>query len=308
MIDFRPAFVVLFGLLLFSQCTNEDLTAPERYFLHIDRIDAETDFNEQGTAAQNINTVWVSIDDRPIGTYELPAKINFTANEGVNEVMVIAGVTQNGLNALRVQYPFFLTHRENIVISNDKRDYYLNEGEDSVLRVSYLERANVTPIEDFEQVGLRFQPTNQSDVPLRRITRTTNKDDVFDSKIPGESNNASGYVRMHDNETLFEMETTDNFNLPQGSSDIYLELHYKTNHMFTIGLLSNIPARGIQQAPIVRAFPTNGEWRKMYVYYSDDVNAAVGALWHKVFIGAIRQSDEMDKEIDIYFDNIKILY
>ncbi len=306
--NFRLTLIAFIAIAVFSRCNDESLEAPERYTLHIDRIDAQTDFDEQGTAAQRINTVWVDINDRPIGTYELPAKINFTAEEGVVEVMVISGVTQNGLNALRVQYPFFLTHRENIIISKDKRDYYLNEQEDSVLRVTYLERANVTPIEDFEDVGLRFQTTNLSDVPLRRITITTNPDDVFNSQIPGERNNASGYVRMHDNETLFEIESTDDFNLPQGSGDIYLELHYKTNHMFTIGLLSNLPGRGIEQAPIVRAFPTNGEWRKMYVYYSDDVNAAVGALWHKVFIGAIRQNDEKDKKIDIYFDNIKIIY
>lgn len=302
-------YIISISLLyIFTQCNRDHLSAPERYTLHIPEIGILTDFSEEGTAAQRINTVWCSIDDRPIGTYDLPAEINFTAEEGSCEVTVIAGVTQNGLNALRIEYPFFGTHREIISIKKDKRNYFLNEDNDSILRVRYLERSNVTPIEDFEQVGLRFQTTNLSDTPLRRITRTSNPEEVFDSKIPSELNNASGYVRMHDNEMLFEIESVENFVLPQGSGSIYLELHYKTNHMFTIGVFSNIPGSGLMQAPIVRAFPTNGEWRKMYVNYSDDVSAAFGALWHKVFIGAIRQPNEDGKKIDIYFDNIKIVY
>lgn len=302
-------YIGLFSILLLLGCNTDNLKAPERYVLHIPKIEMSTDFNEQGTAAQNINTVWVTIDERPIGTYELPAEINFTVDrEGPVEFTVVAGVTQNGLNALRIQYPFFRTHREDIIISNDKRDYYLNENEDSVLKVEYLNFANVDPIEDFEQVGLRFQNTNLSDTPLRRITRNSHPDDVFDSQVPGEPNNASGYVRMREGENLFEMESVQNFVLPQGSGPIYLEMHYKTNHMFTIGVFSNIPGRGLQQAPIVRAFPTNGEWRKIYVYYTDDVTAAFGATWHKVFIGAIRTAEDEGKEIDMYFDNIKIVY
>ena len=297
--------ILFFSFVLLINCNREELRAPQHYILSIPEIRLETNYAEEGTAYQRINTVWVYVNDRPLGTFDMPANINFSTAPGEVEVRMIAGVTQNGISALRVEYPFFQTYRENILIDPEQKTYYLNAANDSIPVVRYLTNANIFPIEDFENIGLSLQATSRSDVPLRRTV--ANDPNVFNSNIPGEPNQYSGYVRMVEGEILFEFETVQEFSFPIGGSPVYAELNFNTNHPFSIGLISTTNGGEIQSG-IIEVQPTGGAWRKVYVYYTDDVSNTPGTISTRLFIGGIRQDADKEKDIRVYIDNFKVIF
>jgi hypothetical protein len=297
--------ILLLSLFLLINCNREGLRSPQHYVLSIPEVRMTTNYADEGTAYQRINTVWVYVNDRPLGTFDLPADIHFTTDPGEAEVTMIAGVSQNGINALRVEYPFFRTYRENIVFAPEQKTYFLNAANDSIPVVQYLSNANIFPVEDFENIGLSLQATGRSEVPLRRTP--ANDPNVFKSNIPGEPNQYSGYIQMSEGETLFEFETVQEFSFPIGGSPVYAELNFKTNHPFSIGVISNTTG-GIVQSGIVEVQPTHAGWRKIYVYYTDDVSNTPGIINSRLFIGGIRQDADKDKDIRIYFDNLKVIF
>ncbi|MCC5918581.1 MAG: hypothetical protein JJU02_14765 [Cryomorphaceae bacterium] len=292
-------------VIIMMGCNRDNMRASELYILHIPEVRLNTNYNTQGTAHHRINTVTLTIDGRSIGTYDLPAKIPFTTDPGEVEVAVVAGISEFGINALRTAYPFYQTLREDILVIEGQRDYYLNSSNDSIGEFVYNPNSNIIPIEDFESVGLKLQASSQSDVPIRRTAAGDTI--VFNSRIPGEPNQYSGVGVLGPNQLLFEVETVDEYFFPGGGSPVFVEMNYNCNYPFTAGLITYTNS-GIVQSSIVQVRETNGEWRKMYINFTDDVSNTFGANSHKIFFGTIRQDTTDKSEIRIYLDNIKALY
>lgn len=296
------SLILLLGL---SNCQNDDLKSPPRYILEIPRVNFTSNYATQGTADQRINTVWVSVNDRPIGTYQLPAKIFFTTEPGPNDIRVVAGVSQNGVNALRTEFPFFETYRETILVEADRETYFLREDVDSLPLFRYVPGATIINVEDFEGTGFRVQTTSRSQVP---IIRTMPTDNHFNSSIPGEPNQFSGIARLNKGEVFFEIESVQAFNIPRGGGPVYAELHYNINHPMTIGLIARTPGGGSEQFSVVEVRPTNETWRKIYVSFTDDISGTFGAIDYRIFLGGIRQDTTDETELKFMIDNLKLLY
>lgn len=291
--------------LLIQSCGRDDLEARPRYILEIPEVKFTSNYATEGTAAQRINTVWLTINDRPIGTFEIPARIFFTADPGPANIRLVAGVSQNGINSLRTQFPFFQTYQESILIREDQETYFLRPDVDSLPLVNYVPNATIRRIENFESTGFNLQTTNRSDVPL---LRTTGADNHFNSNIPGEPNQYSGIARLKPGEHFFEIETTEGFVFPRGGAEVYAELHYNINHPLTVGLIAQTPGGGSEQFSVVEIQPSNNEWRKIYIRFTDDVAGTFGAIDYKVFMGGIRQDTTNRDELEFMIDNLKLLY
>lgn len=306
----KPPESVLLILLLFTfigiqSCVRDDLEARPRYILEIPEVNFTTTYSTQGTASQRINTVWISINERPVGTFEIPAKIFFTADPGPANVRLVAGVSQNGINALRTPFPFFRTYQETILIKDDQETYYFRPDIDSLPLVNYIDNATIERIENFESTGFNLQTTSRSDVPL---LRTTSAENHFNSNIPGEPNQFSGVARLQAGQNFFEVETTQAFVFPRGGAEVFAELHYNINHPLTVGLIARTPGDGSEQFSVVEIRPSNNEWRKIYIRLTDDVAGTFGATDYKLFLGGIRQDTTNTEELEFMIDNLKLLY
>ena len=95
-------FVVLINIL--SSCNTTDLSPA---FVRIDTIYINTATN-QGTASHNAQTVWVYANDQPLGVFELPTVVPIL-EEGSTDIIIFAGINQNGSGSTRTQYPFYTT-------------------------------------------------------------------------------------------------------------------------------------------------------------------------------------------------------
>jgi len=85
---------------------------------------------------------------------------------------------------------------------------------------------------------------------------------------------------------------------------VVLEMDYKTQSVITVGVFAFDPLA--HQVSVLNLNPTDGEWKKVYVYFTTAITSYINADNYKVFIGGYLDEDQDRSEI--YIDNIKLLY
>jgi hypothetical protein len=273
--------VFLFSLLLFSRCSLLNPDEPIPAYIKIDRIDL-TVAGGQGSASHKITDAWVYVDGQLIGAFELPCTFPVIAAEGSHDIIVRAGIKMNGTSTTRAMYPFYRGYDATVT---------LTPGQVTTLNpvVTYFSGTNFLWIEDFEQPGLSLTDAPGSNFP--NILQTISGPLAFESK--------SGAIQLN----------TDTFNmllyssipyLLNATSPIYLELNYRSNNAFTVGIYNNT----ILYAPWVNVNPS-GEWNKVYINITDAItNISSGGNYHIYFA---MQKEPSVTEPFLYLDNIKLL-
>ncbi len=268
---FRKLFFIV--IICLSSCSKEDSDGIPA-FIKINSIV----LNDNAT--DNITDAWVYINDNLQGVYELP--ITFPVlEEGYHNIRIKAGIKENGIAATRIRYPFYSSY----IIDN------LRLQKDSITiidpEVNYLD--NLTYFqEDFEGIGLNIESTNVSDTSVVII----NEQDL---------NYGAGI--LHDSLLTFEIATTELTDLPQANSAVFLELDYKCNTEFLIGVYINYPI--VVQRELLWITPKD-DWNKIYVNLTSTITESVNAPSFSVFLG-MKRNFELDTNI-INFDNLRVIY
>jgi hypothetical protein len=91
---FISVITIITAFILLSGCEPKDDPDLVPSYLHIEKIDLNSTYS-QGTASANITDAWVYIDDKLIGSFELPATIPILTH-GKQNLVVRAGVKLNG--------------------------------------------------------------------------------------------------------------------------------------------------------------------------------------------------------------------
>ena len=231
-------------------------------------------------STHNITDAWVYVDDILQGVYELPA--NFPVLEdGKHKLRIKAGIMDNGIAGTRIPYPFYSSY----II--DEQEFSPELTMSITPEVSYLQNINLF-LEDFEN-GLN----------LETDSITFSRSDV---------NMLDGYYGLLTlNDSIFSTEvTTDKLeDLPQAGAPVYLELDYKSNTRFLVGVYVNFPQGVVLQKDLLWINPKE-DWSKIYVNLTSTVSEAVGAESFKVFIGM--QNNSLLDFNTLYFDNLKVIY
>ena len=267
------AILILASLIC---CKEENINDIPSY-ITIQEITLEDD-----NTTHNITDAWVYINENLQGVYELPA--NFPILEkGEHSLRIKAGIKDNGIAETRVAYPFY----SSFIIEN--QNFNAETTLSFTPSVSYLENTTLDDKpENFDGNGLN----------LETDTLTFS----IDNKNPIDGN--YGIITLTDSIFLGEVTTKEFNQLPQGSP-VYLELDYKSNTPFLIGVYVNFPQSSILQKDLLWVNPKS-YWNKIYVNLTPTISEAVGADYFKVFIGAQRDFS-LDTNI-INIDNIRIVY
>lgn len=167
------------------------------------------------------------------------------------------------------------------------------------LQFSYADNTTFTWQEDFEQVNLSIESTSKSEVNFVRTQMTAEFDTVF----PYESNNYAAKVVIPNDTVLFECASHDSFVLPTDGHYVFMELNYKSNNPFTMGLLINGSVTSQRSVLVVNPSKT---WNKIYINLTPSISANNGASSFKIFLAAMKSTS--DATAEIYFDNIKLLH
>lgn len=233
---------------------------------------------------------WVYADEELIGVWELPARVP-VLKTGQTMITVAAGIKQNGMYDDRLRYPFY-TRWDGMVDLAPTASHTIQPV------VSYIPQAYFW-IEAFEDVGTQLNVTENSDTTLLRFTPQANPDIVLDGTPCG------GVIL--DSERRFIRLYTDVDFEPTGGP-IFLELDYRNDVQFTVGLTSVQGGTPVAQ-PYVYVVPTRRSdgtmpWNKIYIELSSRWNLA-GITQRNFYLEVSLPSDRNSGQV--YFDNIKVV-
>lgn len=260
-------------IILFFSCNKKDESIPT--YLKIDEI-----IVDEGNSTSNITDAWVYINDQLQGVYELPAQFPVLEN-GTKTVRVKAGIKNNGISSSRIYYPFYSSYFEDIDFS-----------ENSIIQINpstnYLGSAQFF-IEDFEGVGINLNETEISDTSIIKLN---------------ENNNNFGKAILSDSLFTFEVATDELTNLPQAGAPVFLELDYKSNTQFLVGVFVNYPQQVIAK-DLIWITPKE-DWNKIYINLTSTISESINATSFKVFLG-MKRDFSLEKN-EMYIDNLKVVY
>jgi hypothetical protein len=246
----------------------------------------------QGTASQKISDTWVYADNELIGAFEVPAQFPVLKN-GSSELSIFAGIRLNGINETRAPYPFYekITRTVNL-----EREKITDLGH---LKFSYVVGTKFAWQEDFEQANLSIDSTARSEVNLVRTRMTSELAAAF----PFEMNEWAAKIVIPDDSLVFECASHDSYKLPTTGTSVFLEMNYKSNNSFTVGLIVNGSVTSQKSVLVINPSET---WNKIYINLTPSVSASSGATSFKVFLSAMKNTNVPKAEI--YFDNFKLLH
>jgi len=259
-------------ILALASCQKEDTGGIPTY-LKIDNIALDDD-----NTTSNITDAWVYVNDQLQGVYELPAKFP-VLKEGIQNVRIKAGIKVNGIASSRIANPFYTSYYEDITFTP-------NETKTITPIVSYLNGIDFF-LEDFEGNGLEIDTDSLS------FTR---------DNINGLDGNY-GKITLQDSMYISEITTFELKNLPQSGAPVFLELDYKSNTQFLVGVYVNYPQSVIQK-DLLWINPKQ-EWNKIYVNLTTTISEGINASSFNVFIGMKREGEDPN---ELYFDNLKVVY
>ncbi len=280
-------FFSLVVMLPSCEVINPDEGIPS--YIQIDTITLSTNYAEEGTASHKITDVWVYVDDQPIGTYELPATIP-VLQSGSHKITINAGIKMNGIAATRIKYPFFEPYEITTELFSDSIITLQPD-------VHYSSFTTFAWLEDFESVGYTMEITSASDSTLNRVS---NNPDVFEGTSSGL------FVLRNPPHDLFECKTINEYTLVKQGKAVFLELNYKCNNHFSIGIFENEFGGVSNQVPQTIQINPSENWNKIYVNLTNEVNLFANAINYNIYFGVL--PDEGNPQPEVYIDNVKLVY
>ncbi|MBK7856941.1 MAG: hypothetical protein IPJ79_20445 [Bacteroidetes bacterium] len=269
-------------LLVSSQSCNlinpdEDIPS----YIKIDSISLATDFSTQGSNSHKIVDVWLYVDNNPVGVYQLPCVVP-VLEKGSHNIVVAPGVLLNGISATHLNYPFY---------KSISRTVELKEGEITNLDTcvtKYYETDTFPIKEDFEAGITYFTDT---------IIRSTNlSTEVFEGVY-------SGKIKLETGQTNFEIKSIP-VELPNAGALVYLEMNYKCDIAFNVGLQIEDFFGNKIESSIIKLNPKS-DWNKIYIELAPTIGSVANGYKYSLIFGTVRTETP---EAFILFDNIKVVH
>ena len=279
-------FTLLATSIVSCEIINPDEEIPS--YIHIDTINVIITDPVQGSASHKISDAWVYLDENLIGAFELPVTLPILAS-GKHNIKIRAGIKLNGITASRVFYPFYDFYSQEIDLKLTKIDTLKPA-------VNYFSSAIFAWKEDFEDSGFKIEKLSGSDTA---ITLINDPSLVFEG-------NSCGAIFLDENKKIFKGSSLSStpLNLPKGGFPVFLEMNYKNNQRFHVGIIAVHPS--YKSEVVVLTLNPSENWNKIYINLTNDVSNNVGATGYYLFLYAEKESSVSYPAI--YLDNLKIIH
>lgn len=282
--------VIISGNILFlTRCTKSELKAPAPFYLNITSVSVNT-LSTQGTNAHKITELWVYENGQYKGVYPIGRNIPITSKPA--KIRLFAGIQKNGLSAVRIIYPFYAPIEIDTMAEVNQILY-------RSLVFKYKSGITFKWIEDFENFGgiggVTVVKGTGSDTNIIISDKDTNPSaDVFEGikcmKIAVDKNRPYAYLISANTYTLSYDAT-------------WLELNYKCNQTFEIGLYS-----GVLMKSVINLVSTSGNWNKIYLDLTPYLSLLGGTPSNNnigIYFKVMKSTDVSYGEVLI--DNIKLI-
>jgi len=271
-------FIIVPAWILLSCEKNRETEAT--FFLKADPVKVSPTA-AQGSSSHNITDIWLYVDGQFQGAYPIGKLMPvLTKNESVR-IEAFAGIKNNGIADTRI--PWFLYQKL-------QYDTLISTGQHIIRPFTFNYNPNVTFswLEDFEgTAGVTLVKSPVSEVGYA----LSSAENSFEGK--------SIEMELNSAQIIAQLESASSYTLPTANSNVYLELNYKCNTKFEVGIFGN----GTSEKAAIILNPRE-TWNKIYIQLSGVVNSEPKAPSYKVYFRMI--NDGANPKVQL--DNIKLLY
>lgn len=283
----------LFGLPLFLMmvfaCEKIGSEGPIPAYIYIESFNTQVS-SGQGTGYQQFTDAWIYANSELVGAFQLPALIP-VIEEGETRIQVRPGIILNGIASTRASYPFMKPWEVTVNLVKEEVDTLHPI-------VTYHDNVKfpwgINGQEGFEQSGITMDSAKGSHAMIHRQSQI-----VFEGLY-------SGHIHLEDPEHHFQVQSVDYFQRPSTGVPAFLELHYKADNSFTVGVILHTYTGDVITHPLVGVRPRD-HWNKMYVNLTPVLLRYTQAVRYKVYFSGNVNTDTLSTA-DVYLDNIKLLH
>ncbi|MBQ0016620.1 MAG: hypothetical protein KBT04_06515 [Bacteroidales bacterium] len=283
----NPAFLAIDKLQVCQQSVGAPSTDVEGWYTcDIDAVQLVAYFT--GESSESV-----------IGTFQLPCHAPILYNGTAQYIRVVPVVKQNGIASTRIQYPYYLdTTIHNVKLTSGQTTYIGTLDTNThqhVLPIYYKGNNWIT-----ELVYDNFEPLQT------HIAVDTNSDVMWVRNDPQGARCGSGYLKVHTPADMSSVSfpITNAINVNDPSKVLYLEMDYRSDVQFRVGIRSSYVSGGQLYSEWVMVLYPREEWGKIYIN--------LGKLWSQfnhpntfqILFATINSNDAGG---NTYIDNLKVI-
>jgi hypothetical protein len=273
-------------VLIFTGCNKEKLKSPEAFFIKTGAVGVNT-ITAHGSASHKITDLWLYVDGNFKGTYPVGSTLPITSSSGHARINIYGGIKNNGISFTRLPYDFY----ENLQI-----DTTVTPGTtvNRNLNFTYKSASKFLFMETFEggTQGINMVASIDSDL-----------NSFFLENSSASFEGACMKFTIDDVNKFARFQSTSLFALPLYGVPAYLEINYKCDQPFEVGVYTSSgdfkPAANVN---------TSSEWNKIYILLSTASGSSPVSLNQGIYVKAIKdQGNGAPASATIYIDNIKVI-
>lgn len=245
---------------------------------------------EEGELTQNFTDVYLTVDDKIIGFFELPIKIPLL-QEGSHKLTLYPAIRNNGISATKKVYPFCKPYV--ITVNLEK-----NQTVTLSPTTQYYTETKFW-IEDFENTTFNIDDSS----PYSQTNMTKGSDPAILAY-----GNFYGAVTLNHTDSVWWGKTTPAMALPKNATEVYLEVDYHNTNSILTGV-NAITNGSVNDNPNIQLNPqveSEVKWKKIYIELKEIVSYYVNADSYEIYFKSIIDASLDTGKVNI--DNIKIVY
>ncbi|MFN8276353.1 MAG: hypothetical protein U0T84_02625 [Chitinophagales bacterium] len=274
----KAGIFFLFGLLLFVGGCKKVPNDGVPFYLEVDSLSVTIDNPLiQGSSSSKLTDIWLEAGNTELGAFECPVRVPIL-REGNVPLLISPGIKNNGAAGYRKIYPFLIP--DTFTLTAQRGQVYVHHPHFRYKAGTKFHN------EDFE--GAVNTYTN--------ITPETSS--VFEGS-------KSGLLSLSANDT-FKISYLNTAVAIPGGGDVYLEMNYKCDVPFTMGITAN-SGSGPQTIDKI-TFGAKSFWNKTYIDLSYEVGqtaSPTATTYYQVYFYVAKNPGFAT---NVYFDNIKLLH
>jgi hypothetical protein len=278
---FLLLLVSLINLFLLSSC-KKYVPANDAFFIKPTTISVSTS-TAQGTSSHKITDLWLYVDGKFQGAYPSGNLMPIVTKGQKVKINILAGIKNNGISGTRISWTFY----DFITI-----DTLVESGKTIERPITFKYNANTkfTWMENFELTVYTLKKSNTN--PTDTNWKFASAAESFEGK--------SIEVGLTGNALVAQVESSITYTIPSASSNVFLEINYKANQAFEVGMVS-----GSVNKPAIMVNPSD-TWNKIYIQLADVYNRDPKSSAQKVYFKLLKTSENANPKM--FLDNIKLIH
>jgi hypothetical protein len=282
-------FGIILLFLLFIGCNKDKQKAREAFFIQSGSANvAVTSPSVQGTTSNKITDIWYYVNGQFKGAYPVGHMFPVPST-GPSSLAFFPGIKNNGISATRQPYEFYAAIYLDTSVAPGT---IVNRN----FTFSYKTGAVFRWLENFEGYGttsgITIKKSDNSDTTFAILTSSMSPTpDIFEG-------NKCMYFATDNISRVAQFQSVATFPLPKNGQPVYLEMNYKCDEAFEVGVWSGT------QFWYVAGINPSSEWNKIYIQLSSGVTQLLGDCgW---YIKTVKQNLATAKS-EFWVDNLKIV-